>query len=949
MRIGPLFPFPNRSFPVSPLTLALWMVGATTVPGCDNSGNNSGNNGGNGSGANYQEGCITVSGAEQGFAKLADAIEAADSGAIIELCEGTFQESVVIEKDLEIQGPGVGQALLSWQDHGTVLTVSGDVTVSLSGFGVTGWDDGIAVTGSSVTLADVGIYDVGGAGIRGEGASLTAQRLTVDSAGGGGLIATSESGVDLSECTFSANTGNGVTVSGSDFTAASVVVTDSRVNEENGEGGTGIYLDSLLSPSSLSGVTASGNEKAGILWYYAAVSVVDSQVEDSSAGIYGIFGGPSQVTDCAVSDVRDQGIYLMAQDSVVAGNVLSCTTGPDNQVGIAVSSQDGSLEVSDNDVSSCNGLGISVQHVWNDGYSSSGGEALVSSNRVWNIIDRGLQAHGSAVLEMTGNVVEDIHWTGSAGSDGSYHDGYAMVVEDVADAHLSGNVLDGADLRALSVEGSGFTSEGDIITRSHRMAIFVGGSTGTFRELSVTDSDYYGAWVDDASSVVFDTCTFARIAKSLSPEDWELPPDDPEFTLSGGQAVRVKDAAASILHSTFTDVEGYVLYGSLADILVEDTLFTGNGDAAIFASETDLQVGPGTVITGGGTYGIYASSGSAVIDGAIIRDIGIQKYEGGGVYIYSSAITLTNTLVENCYQNLYISNANSPETSPRPGKLEGNTFGASVSYAARVSGGGPTFQIVDNDFTCSGRCLDLNDFWGTVEGNRLAAGEHAIDLSAADTDAMAGALILSGNTLTASLSGIKADSFQGELILEGNHISGTGEEGIWIDVASNRALSLTLRDNVVEGSGILEISDGLYVYGYAGETSVVLEGNNQFIDNTGDGMDIRYSHLSASGVTLTGNAGRGLYMNGATNTLTFFDSPAVASNTSDGIYLSGTIAGDITGNIIHDNGARGIYCTGSGVVIQQCSNTMGGNVTGDTYAGSGCTLGTPEPCTVIPF
>ena len=51
----------------------------------------------------YDPGCITVDGGG-GYAKLADAVTVASEGAIIELCDGTYEESVVVEKSVTIRG-----------------------------------------------------------------------------------------------------------------------------------------------------------------------------------------------------------------------------------------------------------------------------------------------------------------------------------------------------------------------------------------------------------------------------------------------------------------------------------------------------------------------------------------------------------------------------------------------------------------------------------------------------------------------------------------------------------------------------------------------------------------------------------------------------------------------------------------------------------------------------
>ena len=72
----------------------------------DDTGNDTGE-----PGVNFDPGCITVNG-EGGYASLNYAISLAAEGDTIEICEGNFEEEVVVNKNVTIVGAGAN--LTSW-------------------------------------------------------------------------------------------------------------------------------------------------------------------------------------------------------------------------------------------------------------------------------------------------------------------------------------------------------------------------------------------------------------------------------------------------------------------------------------------------------------------------------------------------------------------------------------------------------------------------------------------------------------------------------------------------------------------------------------------------------------------------------------------------------------------------------------------------------------------
>ena len=85
--------------------LILFLLALT---GCPNPGDKNGDSGGTETDTedtdpSYETGCITVDGGG-GYAHLGDAIALAQEGAVIELCDGTYEEAVTVDKGVTIRG-----------------------------------------------------------------------------------------------------------------------------------------------------------------------------------------------------------------------------------------------------------------------------------------------------------------------------------------------------------------------------------------------------------------------------------------------------------------------------------------------------------------------------------------------------------------------------------------------------------------------------------------------------------------------------------------------------------------------------------------------------------------------------------------------------------------------------------------------------------------------------
>lgn len=263
-----------------------------------------------------------------GSRALQDGIDAAASGDTL-VVKGTCVGISTITKDLRLKGvsnPAFGEATLDGDRLGSVLTVSGAVTVAIS----------------NLTIAD-GSANEGGGIFNWYGTVTLVDSIVSGNTGrdGGGGISNRYGAVAVTDSTIRGNTGitgGGIFTSGGTFTVANSVVTGNSAVP--GEGG-GIFngSDGTLT---LTGSTVAGNDATydgggiantgtftlndstltgntsfwggGIANWYGAFTLNDSTVRGNSArfggGIYIFGGGPFTVTGTsAITDNDPDNCY----------------------------------------------------------------------------------------------------------------------------------------------------------------------------------------------------------------------------------------------------------------------------------------------------------------------------------------------------------------------------------------------------------------------------------------------------------------------------------------------------------------------------------------------------------------------------------------------------------------------------------------------------------------
>lgn len=240
-------------------------------------------------------------------ATIGAAIAAAPAGATVALCAAEFRERLTIDKPLTLTGLGSGVSVLAGAPGGPMVTIVGDVAVTLTDLAIVG-GEGVVNPGGRLTLRRCTIREQS---TRDRGAIQSGGTLLVD----GCRIADN----------VSLTSGGGIAVDGGQATVRNSVIEGNTAGDYGGgivaRGGAGLSLE---------GVTISGNEAANGGGVASTVPLVMSggTVADNF-GAYGagVFSrGKATLTDVVVSGNQGDlggGVYAAGELNLTGTQVFS--------------------------------------------------------------------------------------------------------------------------------------------------------------------------------------------------------------------------------------------------------------------------------------------------------------------------------------------------------------------------------------------------------------------------------------------------------------------------------------------------------------------------------------------------------------------------------------------------------------------------------------------------
>ena len=291
--------------------LALLVLAA--CDGGKDGGTDTADTAGTDTGTNYEEGCITVDGAG-GYANIADALSVASEGATVQLCEGTYEQAVVLDKAVNLVG-GSG-VVLQGPANEVPLTITA-AGASASGLTLQSTRTGMKIDGATgVTVTDVVVGSAASWGVSVvNGADVRFERLDVLAPEGGG-IEVRGSTASFSVTTLSTPASFGFDLEDSDVALEGVSILGVTMLSDDVSDGYGIQLSG--GSLSLTDVDIQGAAGMGLFAQESEVSV--RGVTIATPGYIGIFsfGTDYDVDGLTVTDAALQGAYMEATTATIA-------------------------------------------------------------------------------------------------------------------------------------------------------------------------------------------------------------------------------------------------------------------------------------------------------------------------------------------------------------------------------------------------------------------------------------------------------------------------------------------------------------------------------------------------------------------------------------------------------------------------------------------------------
>ncbi|MDP2306401.1 MAG: right-handed parallel beta-helix repeat-containing protein [Pseudomonadota bacterium] len=276
----------------------------------------------------YDQGCITVDGGG-GYANINDAITVAPEGAVIALCDGTYEEAVIVDKAVTLRGASVDGTFLTGPGADIPLTITA-TGVTVENLVVTSARTGIDLKrDSEATLSMITIAAAGSWGVSATNATAVITGLTVVEPAAGG-VQVSGGTVSLTDSSFEYPGAYGIDIT--DDAVVSVTnttITGTVMLSDDISDGYAVQIDGAS--LTMTGSTIAGADGMGISANEADIVLVDTTIQDAEFLALFAFDSTFDLSGVTVTGSLLQGIYAqgpsftMVDSTITGDSALSCS------------------------------------------------------------------------------------------------------------------------------------------------------------------------------------------------------------------------------------------------------------------------------------------------------------------------------------------------------------------------------------------------------------------------------------------------------------------------------------------------------------------------------------------------------------------------------------------------------------------------------------------------
>lgn len=276
----------------------------------------------------YDAGCITIDGGG-GYANINDAITVASEGAVIELCDGTYEEAVIVDKAVTLRGASVDGTFLNGPGTELPLTITA-TGVTVENLVVTSARTAVDLkSGSESTLSMLTIAAAGSWGIAASDATAVITGLTVIEPASGG-VQVSGGSVSIADSSFEYPGAYGIDIT--DDAVVSVTnttITGTVTLTDDLSDGYAVQIDGAS--LTMTGSTVAGADAMGIYANQSDIVLVDTSFQDAAFLAIFAFDSMFDLSGVTVTGSLLQGIYAqgpsftMSDSTIVGDSELSCS------------------------------------------------------------------------------------------------------------------------------------------------------------------------------------------------------------------------------------------------------------------------------------------------------------------------------------------------------------------------------------------------------------------------------------------------------------------------------------------------------------------------------------------------------------------------------------------------------------------------------------------------